>query len=38
VNIIVWAGLIASTIAIISASFTLIVTGIDIIKDWEEKK
>lgn len=37
-NIIIWAGVIASTIAICSASFALLVMGIDIIKSWREKK
>jgi len=34
----IWVGVIASTIAICSASFALIAMGIDIIKNWEEKK
>lgn len=37
-NIIIWAGVIASLIAMCSASFALIAMGIDIIKNWREKK
>lgn len=37
-NIIIWVGVIASLIAICSASFALIAMGVDIVKNWEEKK
>lgn len=37
-NIIIWAGVTTSIIAMCCASFALIAMGIDIIKSWRDEK
>lgn len=37
-NIMIWVGVIASIIAMCSASFALIAMGTDIIKNWRKSK